>query len=365
MESQPSRPDNMSKHKKEELTKRKRKELVVAIGMALTLAFVFLGLLPRLKTDGNSVGLERKSNETREVIGRHPLTGMPVYEDIGFPQVYGVMIDNHADARPQAGLDMAFLVFEAPVEAGIPRMLAFFYYGQDIEKIGPVRSARPYYLDWNNELSALYAHVGGSDAALDLIASGGTFDFNQYWNDGFFWRAYNRYAPHNVYTSSELMGDFVKRRRAQNKVADPLYETWKFRDPDFSSQMETDRVELSFYPPEYVAAWHYNNLTHRYLRFQADLAHTMEDGTQIMADNIAVVISDVKILDSVGRRRIRTIGEGEAVVFLDGRKIEGTWKKQTQSSRLRFYDAQDAEIAFNAGVTWVEVIADRDDLSVK
>src|SRR5688572_5513956 len=104
---------------------------------------------------------------------RHPLRGEIVverYEEL--PQVLGVLIENAADAWPLSGLDEAFLVIEAPVEGDIPRFIAFFSEESDVDLIGPVRSARPYYVDWNAELSGIYAHVGGSPEALDLIASG-------------------------------------------------------------------------------------------------------------------------------------------------------------------------------------------------
>lgn len=341
--------------KKGENTIRKRKELVAAVGAAFALAFVFALVLPRMKGE---VAAPDRSGEAsvQEPMGRHPLTGAVVYEKTDAPQVYGVMVDNHVDAWPQAGLNRAFLVFEAPVEAGISRFLAFFHEGQEVKKIGPVRSARPYFLDWNNELDALYAHVGGSDAALDLIVSGGTFDLNEYWLAGYFWRAHNRYAPHNTYTSTERLSSYAGQRH-------PVYETWTFKDSPIVPRPEVERFELFFYPPTYVVEWKFDSSLNRYRRFQGGSAHTMEDGEQVTADNVAVVVTDVAILDSVGRRRVRTLGEGEAIVFVDGKKKEGRWKKNTQSARLRFYDERGEEIVFNAGVTWVEVIPDADDLS--
>lgn len=353
----------MSKKNKEEKSKRKQAELMAILGAAVALAFLFAVLLPYFKGRVESVSALDDSQQTKEAIGRHPLTGFSIYEETGLPRVYGVMIDNHEDAWPQVGLDQAFLVYEAPVEAGISRMLAFYYEGQEVEKIGPVRSARPYFLDWNNELDAVYAHVGGSNAALDRIASGGTFDLNQYWLDGYFWRALNRYAPHNVYTSTELLDAYVEMKTQKGTVADSLYESWQFKEPVFEQTAETERIELSFYPPIYVAEWKFDAQTNRYVRFQAGSAHTMENGGQIMADNVAVVVTDVTILDAVGRRKIRTIGEGEAFVFQDGKKIEGRWKKTSESQRLRFYDKDGHELAFNPGVTWVEVIPDVADLS--
>jgi hypothetical protein len=345
----------MTKNNKEEKTQRKRAQTLIIEIAILALAFVFVVVLPRLIGEVDPVDGIAPA-QAQDPIVHHPLTGLPIYEDVGTPRVYGVMIDNHVDAWPQTGLDRAFLVFEAPVEAGISRLLAFYSEDQKVDKIGPVRSARPYFLDWNNELDALYAHVGGSDAALDRIASGGTLDLNQYWFDQYFWRSLNRYAPHNVYTSTALLGSYPKKN-------EPLYETWIFKNPAVSVEPTVEQLNVSFYPPVYVANWKYDRSTNRYVRFQNGSAHTMEDGGQIFADNVAVMITDVKILDAVGRRSVRTIGEGEAMVFLDGKKQEGKWEKNSESQRLRFYTESGTEIALNSGVTWVEVIPDRDFLS--
>ncbi len=348
---------------REEKSKRKQAELLALVGAAIALAFLFLVFLPKLKGEVRVTATEDNTTES-DVVGTHPLTGFPLYEKLtSLPQVYGVMIDNHVDAWPQAGLDKAVLVYEAPVEAGISRMLAFFYEGQTVEKIGPIRSARPYFLDWNNELDALYAHVGGSNAALDRIASSGTFDLNQYWFDPFFWRSHNRYAPHNVYTSTQLLQSFVDLKKEQGRDVQPIFETWKFKEPAFVEVAEVERFDVTFYPPSYVVEWKFDPSTNRYLRFQGGSAHTMEDGVQIMADNVAVIVTDVSILDSVGRRKIRTMGEGEGQVFQDGKKKDVVWKKTSESQRVRFYSQDGEEISFNPGVTWVEVIPDLDDLS--
>ncbi|MBI4713720.1 DUF3048 domain-containing protein [Candidatus Uhrbacteria bacterium] len=334
------------------------------VAIAIAIAFLFAAWLPNM-ISGASLTITTNDNQNTKVsVGRHPLTGFPVYEQTGLPQVFGVMIDNNIEAWPQVGLDKAFLVFEAPVEAGISRFLAFFSDEQEVKKIGPVRSARPYFLNWNNELDALYAHVGGSGAALDEITSGGTFDLNQYWLDDYFWRALNRYAPYNVYTSTELLGSYVKNREQAGLTPGRLYETWKFKDAEFSEIAEVKTFSVTFNAPIYVAQWKFDSKSKRYLRFQNKSAHLMEDGTQISADNIVVVVTEVKILDEIGRRSVRTIGEGKVFVFRDGKKLIGTWKKESQSNRLRFYDSDGVEFELNAGVTWVEVIPDESDLEL-
>lgn len=354
----------MTKNKIEEKTTRKRKHALWVAAGSLALAFVFVLTVFFVSTKkGPEMIPDEPAVSIPESLGRHPLTGVPIYDVTALPQVFGVMIDNHVDAWPQSGLDKAFLIFEAPVEAGISRMLAFFYEGQAVEKIGPIRSARPYFIDWNNELDGMYTHVGGSDAALDKIESGGTTDLNEYWNDKSFWRSHDRYAPHNVYTSTELLETYLTKKREQGSLVAPLYEAWLFKDSIVDSKKEVQNIQLSFYPPSSVVDWTYDSSLNIYHRFQGGVAHVMKNGVQLMANNVAVMITDVKILDAVGRRRVKTIGEGEAMVFQDGQQMEARWKKVSENQRVRFYRLDDSEIVFNEGSTWIEVIGDMSDVS--
>ena len=96
---------------------------------------------------------------------RRPLDGLMVKPEIASLRPYAVMIDNLAAARPQFGLSAASLVYEAPAEGGITRYLAIFSADQTSSQIGPVRSARAYFLNWAKELGATYVHVGGSPEA--------------------------------------------------------------------------------------------------------------------------------------------------------------------------------------------------------
>ncbi len=345
--------------------KKADRPLLVGILVVVVLAVLVVAVLPKFiyrtlegnNTDGTDV------TETRY---RHPLTGVGVSESMMLPQVFSVMIDNHEEAWPPAGIDQAFLVIEAPVEAGISRMLAFFSEEQQIEQIGPVRSARPYYLDWASELDALYVHVGGSNTALDLIASGGTFDMNEYWWGEYFWRASgNRYSPHNVMTNTELLNAFYTLRSEAGVAPTRLYDLWMFKDPEPTGKDGVD-LYVDFWAPVYVVDWEYDGETGRYVRLQFGEPHNVESGERIMADNVAVVMTDIEIIDNVGRREIRTTGEGEAYVLQDGRVIEATWKKPSKSERLKFYDrVTGAEIMMNAGSTWIEVVGSEEDIRIE
>lgn len=340
------------------LTRLKHTDQLVLVGVFVVTMLVILVamILPKFVYRTTPEGVEGQGEASDDLLYRHPLTGVAISEqEEGPPQVFAVVIDNHEASWPLSGIDQSFLVIEAPVEAGIPRLLAFFLDDQEVPTIGPVRSARPYYLDWAAELDALFVHVGGSNAALDMIASGGTFDLNQYWWDEYFWRASDRYAPHNVYTSTELLKGFYAMRTEQGLAPERLYGLWSFKNPE-PSESES-KLHIDFYPPIYTVDWEYVPDANLYRRYQSGEIHTTDASAHIQADNVVVVMTDVKIIDSIGRREIRTVGEGEGYVLQDGRVIEIVWKKPSKSERLVFYRRDTGEeIAMNAGITWIEVV---------
>ncbi len=362
-------------HIKKSDIKKLRKQLRVALKnvqknhwiimsvIAVLLVFVFAMVL---QTRFSSVPSDSPEGSTKkEEMVRDSLTGLWVYEQNMPRQVFGVMIDNHNDAKPQSGIDKAFLVIEAPVEANISRLLAFFSDDQEVAKIGPVRSARPYFIDWNNELDALYVHVGGSNQSLDEIASGGTFDLNEYWGGKYFWRASSRSAPHNTYTSSEELKSFADGRREVGKAPKLLYGIWKFKDPSKEVPENPKSLSVSFLPPYYAYSWEYNEKDHNYKRLQRGSSDKTLDASYIFADNIAVAVTDVETIDSVGRKKLKTIGTGKGYVFQDGIVIEGSWKKNSESERLRFYNEEEEEVVFNSGTTWIEIVPDEDNVTIK
>ncbi len=221
---------------------------------------------------------------------RHPLTGSILGEELEIlPQVFGVMIENSADAWPLVGIQDAFLVVEAPVEAGIPRFIAFFSEEDEVEKIGPVRSARAYYLDWNDELDAVYAHVGGSPEALDLIKYElDTIDLNQFWQSEYFYRQNNyRYAPHNVFTTSgRLISSLVEL-----ELNDPEYDFWKFKADNQIENLDDSRsVKIDFAAGStYDVDWKYDAEFNHYIRYQGKIQMQTEGDFAVTANNVAII----------------------------------------------------------------------------
>jgi hypothetical protein len=271
-----------------------------------------------------------------------------------------VIIDNHTEARPASGLNAASVVYEAPAEAGITRLLAIYPSGAGVAQVGPVRSVRPYFIDWASEYGALLAHVGGSPEALARLKadSDPVTDLNEFWNGANFWRATDRSAPHNAYTSSALLEKAAARKDATAKQL----ASWRFKDDAPAADRPTEAVlRIGSKARGYEVQWRYQPAGNAFERLQGGVLQR-DGGQAVMARNIVVVLTKVTVLDDVGRRRIQTTGEGSAVFALDGQTYRGTWRKSGVAARTRFYDASGTELRLNRGVTWIEVVPDNTEV---
>jgi len=282
-------------------------------------------------------------------------------EDRMNPKLAMVMIDNHMDAHPQVGLSQARVVYEAPVEANFTRFLAIYPVDLEIKKVGPVRSARPYFLDWVSEYgNPMYLHCGGSVEALADMRIYGTNDFDEMSRGWYFWRDNNRFAPHNLFTNSELWNEALADYE-KNYVTDK-YVGWKFGEIKSCDTDCVNEIMVSFSSVAFESTWKYNSSTMQYERWQSGSLHRDENGVQIVADTVIIQKVNTTVLDGVGRLGMDTIGSGEAMVFVGGNVFEGEWKKDSRKARTKWFDSAGEEIGLQSGKIWVEVANERADV---
>jgi hypothetical protein len=339
-----------------------QKEVLFGIGALLLVGAIMILVFALTFDSRNSEGNVIENDD--DAI-RHPLTGEIIQDELDeLPRVFGVMIENSSDAWPLSGLDDAFMVIEVPVEANIPRFIAFFGEDQTVDKIGPVRSARPYYIDWNDGLQAIYAHVGGSPEALDLISNVyQTLDLNQFWNGDYYYRENNaRYAPHNVFTTSEMLNEAYTDMF--DDVSETSYKLWDFTSDEPVQSPKSIMIDWTD-GTTYDIGWMYQAETNNYLRFQGTKVMKMEDGDTISANNIAIVATDIRVIDNEGRRSVVTEGEGDALIVQNGEAYLARWKKSDHDDRLMFYTNDDYEISFNAGSTWIEIVSSLSQVEIE
>lgn len=290
-----------------------------------------------------------------------PLTGLKLDDEaLAKRPVTAIMIENSTLARPQSGLSQAGIVFEAIAEAGITRFLALYQEAQP-NYIGPVRSLRPYYIDWAKPFDAGIAHAGGSPVALQQIRKKGMKDLD-YSNFGYFWRASHRASPHDLYTS---FGKTTARGLdALNKAKGyktSKFTSWERKDESPLEHTTVKQISLAISGPLYNVSYSYDKVTNTYPRRMAGSAHVStksknDKGKRIAPKVVIALIMDHSIVDGEGHSGYKTTGTGRAYIFQDGGVTVGSWNKKDRNDQFRFTDAEGKIIKLNAGQTWVTVV---------
>lgn len=269
-----------------------------------------------------------------------------------YPQA--IIIENFIDARPLFGLNEANLVYEALAEAGITRFLAIYSGVDVIEKIGPIRSARPYFLDWAEEYQAIFSHCGGSPEALKLIDKTQIFDLNEYFNSSYFWRDQTKNSPHNLFTSTELLNNYWQKFKNKPVIN---YQDWLYKDFKLNNDyLVASEITINYSQPFYQVVWKYEKENNNYQRFINNEPDIDGLNNFYFANNIIVQKVKTTILDEIGRKQMITIGQGEAFIFLDGIVVNGSWRKNKKGERTKFFNSSNEEIQFNRGKTWINVV---------
>lgn len=305
-----------------------------------------------------------------------------------------VMIENHQDARPQSGLTSADVIYEAVAEGGISRFLAVFYC-QDAGEIGPIRSARTYFLDFASEYgnNPLYVHVGGANTPGPANALGqigdygweGYNDMNQF-SIGFptFWRDYDRLGhpaatEHTMYSTTQKLWDFAATKRSLTNV-DKDGVSWAeefvpytFKDDaKINDRPKSQSVHLEFWTKDsnYFVDWSYDPATNLYKRNTGRVVQIDRDNNTQLSTKSLAVLSMIESnandgYDSNAHLLYKTKGTGKASVFMDGVEVKGTWRKSSRTSRTLLFDSNSNPIKFNRGTIWFEILPTDGILKVK
>jgi hypothetical protein len=251
-------------------------------------------------------------------------------------------------------LSQARVVYEVPVEGGITRFFTLFDVNDQVAKVGPVRSSRPYFLDWLAEYgNTSYWHSGGSKEALDLIKQFNIWDVNEFYFGPYFWRSDDREAPHNLYTSSDKWQKLVLG--TSHEETD--WRGWLFSPelPNDFTTTDVDSLQIK-YESNYLVGWVYDKEKQRYIRKQNDKLINDQSGSSVVADTIIVQVVEIEVVDDEGRKKITTTGKGDARIIRDEKMVRGYWQKDARTNRTRFYDIGGREIPLKPGKIWIQMI---------
>ncbi|MEK7532132.1 MAG: DUF3048 domain-containing protein [Patescibacteria group bacterium] len=315
--------------------------------------FLFVGLLLLAWTVFAVVWvLATRVPERPAAVGASATTSTPVVVEAALvaEPIVAVMIDMHRDAHPISGVDRAPIVYEVPVEGGINRLLALFAAHDVVPEVGPVRSARPYFVDIASEYGAMYMHVGGSpDAVKKLRKRDDVVDVDEWYNTQFYWRDRRRASPHHIYTSTTRWLVAVKER----EVASSTFGSWYFNEEAPSGWRPAPEMSIRSVNNG-SAAWRWRD--DGYVRWFGNDAYRTRAGDAISVNTIIVQQVAQRVLDAEGRLALDLRSEGFAWVFRDGVMLRGFWKYSEKEHRTRWYDGQGFEIPLKPGRLWVHVV---------
>lgn len=313
-----------------------------------------------------------------------------------------VMIENHLDSRPQSGLQSADIVYETVAEGGITRFMGVFYCniakGSEFKyDVGPVRSARTYFLDLASEYSdyPLYTHVGGANCsaatpggpcttakkaqAIEQIAQYG-------WNNAGTWSDLSQFSlsykacrrepertgevratEHSVYCSTSELYNVAAGRgltnltKVNNVSWDKNYRPWSFKQKDVSATSDVvGNISFDFWPgyKDYSVSWKYDQSNNRYVRSNNGQVQ-IDFNTQqpLYTKNLVIQYAkETRAVDQHGHLLYDLIGSGNGILFQNGSRQDITWSKVNRLSRTIFKDKSGTEINFVPGMIWVEIL---------
>ncbi len=335
----------------------------LAVIGALLIVLTALGLLGYKLTrpDAPYVPDPAKYEKPEPTTIASPLTGVQVDPELAKLPVTGIMIENSPDARPQSGLRDAGVVFEAVAEGGITRFLALYQEAKP-KYVGPVRSARPYYVRWALGFDAGYAHVGGSPDAIRDIRRLGVRDLDQFYNPGSYDRVNSRFAPHNVYTSLDRLLSLQKSKGWTSST----FSGFERQEGKAVATPTASSISLTISGPLYNVSYSYDKKGNNYKRVMAGSPHKDEkSGKQIIPKVVIALITAQGIAGDGVHSTYKSVGSGQVLVFQNGTVTKGTWEKKSDSAPLKFKNSEGNPLKLNPGQTWITVVGSRGAVSYK
>lgn len=342
-------------------------KVLVAI---LVILIVVAGVLLGIKIMGDK---EIKGNiQTGELNEEEP--GTTVVE-IKEPKIFkgnerpiAVMIDNHKGAMPQAGLNDAYLVYEMIVEGGETRLMALFK-GAKLDKIGPVRSSRHYYLDYALENDAIYVHFGWSPQAQSDITKLGVNNINGISeSSSSFWRTKDKYAPHNVATSTEKILEIAKRKGYATTSNKESVLNYVAEEVTLDSDVEATKITIPYSTSNEVT-YEYDSTINRYVRYSRDTKQVdWTTGETVTTKNIIIAKCQNTTLndgENKGRQTLDNVKALKGYYITNGKAIEITAEKSTRSSQTVYKDLEGNEIKVNDGNTFIQICPFDADIKIE
>lgn len=372
---------------------KKKWRLILLIIILLAAGGVIAWWLLNNHDEINLGGFGEGGNTSEPIYSK--LTGLEISDDnLNHSPTFCIQIPNGSTdgARPQAGLNQAAVVFEAIAETGITRFAAIFQ-NPSTGIIGPIRSLRPYYLDWDTPFDCTIVHDGGSPEALAAVGNGHYRNLDE--NFDYMWKVNDPSRLwNNVFTSPDKLLAFNQSKdyNTSSPKAFPRLEPSELADlsnqqagcpedaEDCAPANQATSIRTVFTNlPNYIVNYNYDADSNTYKRSyegtgphltyncpaQVDDFSQCGEPTQVAPSVVIVMRVQEHTMSDNYHEHIQTTGEGVAYIFQNGTITEGIWKKSSQDSQIEFHDLEGKLVKLVPGQAWIAAIPQFGNVSWK
>lgn len=312
-----------------------------------------------------NVTVAEQNSKQEEVVEETKVPEIKIFSGNDRPIAF--MIDNNTNAQPQASINSTYMVYEIIVEGGETRLMALFK-GTDADEVGPIRSARHYFLDYAMENDALYAHLGMSPQAerdfdvfdIDHI-NGQIYDTGKSrTSNSLYWRASHKKAPHNAYTNTASILKIASDKGWRNTSDKESVLNYV---PEEINLLSEDSIVANTvtipYSTGHKVQYKYDETTKRYTRYSKNRKMTDEVTKEdVTTKNIIITFARNYTLndgENKGRQDVVTVGSLDGYYITNGKAIKIKCNKNDRTEQTQYVDLQGNEINVNDGNTWVNV----------
>ncbi len=298
------------------------------------------------------------------------LTGLWQDEEKVDRRPISIMLSNIKKATPQTGISKAAIIYEAPVEGMITRLMGVFEDYEGLEKIGSVRSARTYFVFWSEQWDSVYAHFGQCDYAKPYLNQIDNLNGVEGIGNTVYYRTSDRKAPHNAYASEEgLLAGIEKKGYRTHHEEDYTRGVFLFANEPGAITLENGDPATYVYPGFRDNSgdkiyFEYDEATKKYLRYQFG-GPQIDDmtGEQLSVDNILIQYCDWEYYYNVTNYlwiNIWDTNGNPGYYITQGKVIPIVWVGGVEYEPTKYYDLEGNELVMNPGQTWVCTVLDTD-----
>ncbi len=302
------------------------------------------------------------------------LTGEWIEKEKATRRPIAVMIPNNKPAMPQYGLSKAAIIYEAPVEGRITRLMAVFEDYDELDHIGPVRSSRDYFVYVAMGYEAIYCNWGLARPYVEELLSRDTVQnisaavegIHNPSDEAFGRLSRPGYAKEFTgYLFIDGLEKAIKRQKYETEYDDLYVPPFTFIADNYRAEYEENEDAVLIYPGgkkdnsggygAYRPYFEYNAQDKLYYRYQDGKKQIDEyDGSQLAVSNVILQYCHGEVRDKKDYLAFGVHGEGDALVFTNGKVIEATWMRYDgDATPAKFFDQDGNEIIFNQGKTWI------------